>query len=641
MKFRFFGGVVVLVGLLASLAGCGGGGSASGGSQVTATATGATLLYVVVTPEPVPVLPLGGNQQFVATGYYSDGTTQNLSSSASWTSSSTATATISASGAATAVAVGTTKITATVGGITSLPVTLSTMQATLVSVTISSTNPSSIAVGQPTQFTAQGTYSNGFTQDITPAVDWISGTASVASIQTYITSTPGLATGQVPGTTVIYAMDPLTGKTSATFNLTVTNTYAVGGTISLLPAGASVTLLDTIVTSGVTTTDTLTINADGRFTLPTALAPGANYNVTVSSASLPAGAHACTVLDGAGTINATTPAAALNLQLVCGPAVGTLAGSAGQTGTQDGIGQSAQFSSPRGVAVNTLTGDVYVADGMNNNIRAISLSGMVTTLAGSTTGVAGYNDNTAGTLATFRGPEGLAFDPKIGTAGTLYVADSSNNVIRKIDIATTMVTTLAGSGSWGNANGTGTSASFYYPTELAVDTSDNVYVADTSNNSIRKVTSGGTVSTLAGAGTFNGPQGVAVNSTTGVVYVSDSNNQVLKTISGTTVSVFAGRVQISGDVDGTGTDALFYNPAYLAIDAQGNVYVTDDGNAKLRKVTPAGVVTTVVGHGVYAAQVDGPVSLATVTQPWGLAADAAGNLYTTDVAGTDVRKYTP
>lgn len=635
MNVRDFGGLALfaLLTLMAS-------GAEGSISRHAAVETGVKLKYIVVAPEPVPTLPLGGSQQFVATGCYSDGSTQDLSSTVTWKSSSTTTATISTTGIATAVAVGTTNITASIRRIASLPVTLSTMNATLVSLKLSSTNLAAVAVGRSTQFTAHGTYSNGFTQDITPAVAWASTHPAVADLQTYLTAAPGLATGRKPGMTSIYAIDPLTGKTSPKFKLTVPNTYAVGGTTRLRRAGTSITLLDTVVTFGTNTTDTVTINSNGHFSFPSALAPGATYHVKVSSAILLGGAHPCTVVDGNGTINATKPSPVRDLQLVCAPAVGTFAGSAtGQTGNAMGVGESARFNSPRGLAINTLTGEVYVTDDVNNIIQAISPSGVVHTLAG--TGTAGYNDNTTGNAATFSSPEGLAFDPNQGTAGTLYVVDSDNQVIRKIDIATNMVSTFAGSGASGNSDGQGTAASFNYPTQLATDSAGNIYVADTYNNSIRKITSGGLVSTLAGAGTFYNPEGVAVNPATGVVYVADTNNQVIKAISGTKVSTLAGRKLRSGFADGRGTHALFYNPAYLAIDSKGNIYVADNRNGALRKVSPPGVVTTLAGNGVAISPEDGPTSVATLARPWGLAADATGDVYTTEFAPANLRKYTP
>lgn len=660
MRFRVVSKVifvltVVLLGV--GLGGCGGG-VASGGTSVVATLSGATLQYILVTPGVPPVLPVGGAQQFVATGYYSDGSAQNISSTATWTSSSPATATISASGAASAVALGNTSITAAAGGIVSLPVPLYTMEAKLVSMSISSTNPTSIAVGQPTQFTVRGTYSNGFSQDITPAVTWNSNSVyPYVWITGYTSTTPGVVTGQSPGTTNISATDNLTGITSNAVSLAVTNTYVVGGTkmnwhsggTSLLPAGGTVTLQNTIVSGGVTSTDTVTINANGDFYFPTALAPGSTYQVSIVSQVVPAGAHPCTVLDGTGLIDSLSPMPALNVQVVCGAAVGTLTGSS--MGMKDGAPGVAQFDMPGGLAYNSATSQVYVADSQNNNIRVVSASGVVSTLAGSTLGSAGSSGyfNGTGTSAMFNGPSGLAFDPHVGTAGALYVADTGNNAIRKIDLATLAVTTYAGSitGAAGSADGTSTAASFSYPTGVAVDSSGNLYVTDGTglNGDIRKITTAQVVSHLTPIGSFYNPWGIAVNSTTGMVYVAEYGSCVIDAVTSTgSISILAGRkVNIVGSFgDGIGADAAFYNPSGLTIDASGNLYVADATNSSLRKIdTATAAVTTLAGNWMNnRSGGDGPVATATVGLPTGVVIDPSGNIYLTD-GGASLRKYTP
>ena len=190
-------------------------------------------------------------------------------------------------------------------------------------------------------------------------------------------------------------------------------------------------------------------------------------------------------------------------------------------GYTDGTGTSAQFNYPSGVAVDG-AGNVYVADCHNHRIRKITASGVVSTLAGS--GTSGYADGT-GTSAQFDYPTGVAVDG----AGNVYVADSDNHRIRKIT-ASGVVSTLAGS-TYGYTDGTGTSAKFYYPRGVAVDGAGNVYVADRVNHRIRKITASGVVSTLAGSA--------------------------------------------QGYTDGTGTSAKFYYPFGVAVDGAGNVYVAD------------------------------------------------------------------
>ncbi len=275
-----------------------------------------------------------------------------------------------------------------------------------------------------------------------------------------------------------------------------------------------------------------------------------------------------------------------------------LAGTSGSAGTSNGTGAAALFNQPGGV-VAAGGGVIYVADTANAMIRRVGTDGSVTTFAGSSS--TRGNVDGVGTAATFGGPLGIAID----SAGNLYVADAMNHTIRKITSAGT-VSTLAGSaGVSGFADGTGAAARFNYPAGLAVDAAGNVYVADQSNNLIRKITPAGVVTTLAGlqgvsgfsdgAGSlalFNQPDGVVLDSA-GNVYVADTGNSTIRKITPAgVVSTLAGLPAIGGNQDGTGSGAMFNLPRALTIDGSGNLYVADTGNASIRKVTPAGVVTT-------------------------------------------------
>ena len=272
-----------------------------------------------------------------------------------------------------------------------------------------------------------------------------------------------------------------------------------------------------------------------------------------------------------------------------GPTVSTLAGST--AGYLNGTGTGAKFSNPYGVAVDA-SGNVYVADYNNNRIRKVTRLGVVTTLAGSTQG----NLDGPGAGAQFNNPAGVAVD----ASGNVYVADMLNSRIRKVT-SDGVVTTLAGSTD-GFANGTGTGAKFYYPTGVAVDASGNVYVADIGNARIRKVTALGVVTTFAGssygyldgtgtAAQFAGPSGVAVDAS-GNVYVGDQyNRRVRKVTAEGVVTTLAGSGAY-GSANGTGVEASFNGLFGVAVDASGNVYVADAGNALIRQVTAAGVVTT-------------------------------------------------
>jgi len=253
------------------------------------------------------------------------------------------------------------------------------------------------------------------------------------------------------------------------------------------------------------------------------------------------------------------------------------------------------LSSLLGVATDS-AGNVYVADS-NNTIRKITPAGAVSTLAG-TPGVAGNADGT-GVAARFNSPRGVATD----SAGNVYVADSNNNTIRKITPAGA-VSTLAGTaGVGGSADDTGAAARFYFPEGVATDSAGNVYVADSNNNTIRKITPAGVVTTLAGtagvtgstdatgaAASFNRPVGVATDSA-GNVYVADSFNDTIRKITPAgAVSTLAGTADVTGSTDATGAAASFNFPQGVATDSAGNVYVADSNNSTIRKITPAGAV---------------------------------------------------
>jgi len=233
--------------------------------------------------------------------------------------------------------------------------------------------------------------------------------------------------------------------------------------------------------------------------------------------------------------------------------------------------------------------NLYVADSFNNLIRKVTPSGLVTTLAG-LAGTRGSADG-AGSDARFYYPSGLALD----NAGNFEVADSENNTIRTVTPAG-VVTTLAGlAGSSGSADGTGSAARFSYPIGAAADGAGNIYVGDSENCTIRKVTLAGAVTTLAG---------LARN---------------------------------WGTLDGTGSAARFVDPSGLAVDGAGNVYVTDADADLVRKVTPAGLVTTLAGLALVPGAADGTGSAARFNRAQGVAVDDAGNVYVADSANNSLR----
>ena len=289
--------------------------------------------------------------------------------------------------------------------------------------------------------------------------------------------------------------------------------------------------------------------------------------------------------------------------------VTTLAGGS-TSGYVDATGSSAKFWNLSGVAVDS-SGNVYVGDSSNNVIRKITPLGVVTTFA------TGFN---------------FPYHVAVDSSGNVYVADSANHLIRKIT-PLGVVSTLAGSTS-GYADGTGSSAKFSSPDGVAVDSSGNVYVGDTGNNVIRKITPLGAVTTFATG--FNHPNGVAVDSS-GNVYVADTSNYLIRKITPLgVVSTLAGSTR--GYVDATGSSAKFYTPYAVAVDSSGNVYVGDTGIDVIRKITPLGVVSTLAGS--TSGYADGTGSSAKFYTPIGITIDSSGNLYVADRNNATVRKIT-
>ncbi|PTY06220.1 hypothetical protein DB347_12290 [Opitutaceae bacterium EW11] len=325
--------------------------------------------------------------------------------------------------------------------------------------------------------------------------------------------------------------------------------------------------------------------------------------------------------------------------------VSTIAGSAGQTGTADANGAGARFNGLRGIAVDS-AGQIFVADTFNHTIRKVNTSGDVTTFAG-TPGTSGSADGT-GTAAQFDSPAGLAID----AAGNLFVADMVNHTIRKIT-PTGVVTTLAGSaGNPGSDDGTGASARFQNPVGVAVDGSGNIYVADSGNSVIRKVTSAGTVSTLAGTAgetgptdgsgsqaRFYSPYGVAVDGS-GIIYVADTFNHTIRQISSSgAVTTLAGSAGQSGFADATAGSARFSGPSAIAVDLSGKLYVTESANHTVRTISN-GSVLTIAGAAGSDGSINGDGTTARFNGPQGVAVSASGSVFVSDTLNSTVRKLT-
>lgn len=312
----------------------------------------------------------------------------------------------------------------------------------------------------------------------------------------------------------------------------------------------------------------------------------------------------------------------------------------GYTG-DNGAATSATLLSVSAVAVHddglgSIT--VYVADRNAHRIRRIDNTGLITTVAG--TGSSGNSgDNGAAIDAQLAGPEGVAVD----VAGNLYIADTNNHRIRVVDASTNTITNFAGTGVFGftGDNGTATAAQLNNPRGVAVDTSGNVYIADSGNHRVRRVT-GGTISTIAGSATagFSGdggiatlarlnlPSSVAFDSSTNTLYIADTSNHRIRFVVGTTIDTVAG----------TGPTELF-NPDGIAL-ATGSVFIADRGNHRVRRVT-AGVMTTIAGTGTAGDTGDGGTATgAALNAPEAVAVDSSNNIYVADTANGKVRRIT-
>jgi len=323
--------------------------------------------------------------------------------------------------------------------------------------------------------------------------------------------------------------------------------------------------------------------------------------------------------------------------------VSTLAGS-GSEGTADGLGTLASFTAPTCLATDN-AGNVYVTDNSANTIRKISPAGMATTFAGHSGG--GPTVNGQGTAASFSAPAGIAIDG----AGNIYVTDENAQLIRKITPGG-LVSTYAGSGLPGSADGAASTASFNGPCGLAVDAAGNVYVDDGGNRTIRVISPSGMVSTLAGnpnlignadgqgnAASFTYPYSIALDGSGNIIVADQGSNLIRKITPGGLVTTIAGNIA-GGSNDGIGTAASFQGPGGLAIDAAGNIYIADSGNQLIRRLTPGGIVTTIAGINGQRSFINGVSTMATFNVPVGLGLDKNGILYIVDNNNAVIRKMT-
>ncbi|TSD67054.1 hypothetical protein FFF34_006550 [Inquilinus sp. KBS0705] len=396
-----------------------------------------------------------------------------------------------------------------------------------------------------------------------------------------------------------------------------------GGTVTTAAAITTCGICYSSSNSNPTTADTKTADTITNYTYTskiTGITPGSTYYVRAYASTAGTTAYG-------ETIKVVVPA---DISATYGT-VSTLAGSSTE-GFTDGSGPAALFNKPAGITTDA-AGNIYIADSFNSAIRKATPAGIVTTYAGN--GQVGYVDGSL-TQAQFYAASSQVFDSN----GNLFVADKGNNLIRKITPAG-VVSTFAGNGSAGYANGTGTSASFNTPAAIAIDGSNNLYVADYGNNTIRKITSAGVVTAYAGSGVagyingdvstaqFNKPNGIAVDAAgnvyvaeqanhavrkittdgivttytggakntkllgspsslvikSGVMYIADASGRILSVNASNILQVLAGKYATSGFVNGNGSVALFSNPQGIAVGNTGIIYVSDSNNNQIRKIT--------------------------------------------------------
>jgi uncharacterized protein (TIGR03437 family) len=354
------------------------------------------------------------------------------------------------------------------------------------------------------------------------------------------------------------------------------------------------------------------------------------------------------VVDGQG--NVYFSASGLAMVLKISAATGVISVFAGnglsRFAGDGGLAVGASLSSPQGLAFDS-AGDLFIADSGNHRVREVTPAGIITTVAGGGNG----GDGGLATQAGIEGPQGVVLDK----SGNLYFVDYGANLVRMVSASTGIISTLAGTSSGGftGDGGPATQATLSNPSSITIDSSGNLYIADTYASRIRKFFPGGIITTVAGGGSslgdngpatqaqLNAPQGVAVDAS-GDLYIADSYQERIRRVGANgIITTIAGTGQAGFSGDGSlATGAMFSTPVGVAVDASGNVYVADLDNNRIRRVVPGGTVTTIAGTTTPVGD-GGPSRQARLTSPQAVAVDSAGNLFIADPNSNRVRKVTP
>ena len=495
-------------------------------------------------------------------------------------------------------------------------------------------DPNPTVFGQPVTFTATVTVVVPGAGTPTGTVDFLDGATKLGTgtlsggVATFRISTLSVGTHSITAsyggdTNELTSTGTLTGGQTVNQSQTTTSVSTVlTDNGAVVPFGQSVTLTATVTADapstavptgtvdffdGATNLGTRTLNAGTATFTTSKLAPGVHQSIKA-------------VYSGDGTTFAGSTAALEQISIII-PVAGT--GIAG-FGGDGGPAKLAMLNQPEGVAVDA-SGNLYIADTDNNRIRKISPDGIITTVAG--TEIAGFSgDSGPASQAQLNHPEGVAVD----ASGNLYIADTGNNRIRKIS-PNGIITTVAGNGIAGFSgdNGPASQAQLNQPEGVAVDASGNIYIADTDNDRIREVSPDGMIVTIAGDAGFSGdggpasqaqlnhPEGVAVDAS-GNLYIADTGNNRIRKISPNGIIT---------TVAGNGTPAILNAPTGIAVGASGNLYIADTGNNRILVVDPSGRITTLV-------------SANGLNRPAGIAVNPVGGLFISSTGDNQIFQIT-